>query len=213
MSARSPNSGNCALCGHHATKSQIVAHVETCAAAHDKVGPPQPLVVLRFEAVGQPRYWLVVEAKAHAKLSHIDALLRELWLECCGHMSAFHIGRRELAMTTAVATAFLAKGTKVAYEYDFGSTTALAGGLVGARHGSIGRASVHVLARNEPPAWPCGECKAPATTVCPYCMDIGDGLFCDAHADAHSHAREEVYLPVVNSPRMGVCAYTGAGDA
>jgi len=25
----------------------------------------------------------------------------------------------------------------------------------------------------------------------------------------HEHADEEIYLPVVNSPRMGVCGYTG----
>ena len=34
-------------------------------------------------------------------------------------------------------------------------------------------------------------------------------IVCDAHAAAHEHADEEVYLPVVNSPRMGVCGYTG----
>jgi len=45
--------------------------------------------------------------------------------------------------------------------------------------------------------------------VCPFCIDFGDAVFCDAHAAAHEHADEEVYLPVVNSPRMGVCGYTG----
>jgi len=97
----------------------------------------------------------------------------------------------------------------VEYEYDFGSTTALTGELVCKRQGSIGRASVRLLARNEPLVWPCGDCKAPATVVCPYCIDSDDGLFCDAHAETHEHAGEEVYLPVVNSPRMGVCAYSG----
>jgi hypothetical protein len=209
MSAKSTNSGFCALCGHRATKTTMMAHVEACVAAHDKIGQPQPLVVLRFAAVGEPRYWLVIEAKADAQLGHVDALLRQLWLECCGHMSAFRLGRRELAMTTATAIAFARAASKVEYEYDFGSTTALTGELVGERHGSIGRASVRLLARNEPPVWPCGDCKAPATVVCPYCIDSDDGLFCDAHADVHEHAGEEVYLPVVNSPRMGVCAYTG----
>ena len=128
-------------------------------------------------------------------------------------MSAFHVGTHKLSMTTAAAIAFAAAGTRLEYEYDFGSTTALIGELVGNRLGSIGRASVRLLARNEPLAWPCGECKAPATAICPYCIDTGDGLFCDAHADSHEHAGEEVYLPVVNSPRMGVCGYTGAGDA
>jgi hypothetical protein len=209
MAKQSQNSGVCALCGHRATKATMVAHVETCTAAHDKPGRSQPLVMLRFDAVGQTRYWLVVETAADSRLTSIDALLRQLWLECCGHMSAFRVGRRELAMTTPAAVAFARIGTKVEYEYDFGSTTALTGELVATRHGSIGRASVRLLARNDPPTWPCSRCKSPATVVCPYCVDSGDGLFCDAHGGAHEHADEEVYLPVVNSPRMGVCGYTG----
>jgi hypothetical protein len=209
MPTKSTNSGFCALCGLRATKTTMMAHVETCVAAHDKIGQPQPLVVLRFAAVGDPRYWLVIEAKANAQLRHVDAVLRQLWLECCGHMSAFRLGRRELAMTTATAIAFARAARKVDYEYDFGSTTALTGELVCKRQGSIGRASVRLLARNEPLVWPCGDCKAPATVVCPYCIDSDDGLFCDAHAETHEHAGEEVYLPVVNSPRMGVCAYSG----
>jgi len=187
----------------------MMAHVEACAAAHDEIGQPQPLVILRFGPVSVLRYWLIIEAKADAQLGHVDALLRQLWLECCGHRSAFRLGRRELAMTTPMATAFARATSTVEYEYDFGSTTALTGELVGMRQGSIGHASVRLLARNEPIVWPCGECEAPATVVCPYCIDSDDGLFCDAHADVHEHADEEIYLPVVNSPRMGVCGYTG----
>jgi len=209
MSTKSTNSGFCALCGLRATKTKMMAHVQTCVAAHDKIGQPQPLVVLRFAAVGDPRYWLVIEAEANAQLRHVDALLRQLWLECCGHMSVFRLGRRELAMTTPMASAFARATSTVEYEYDFGSTTALTGELVGMRQGSIGHVSVRLLARNEPIVWPCGECEAPATVVCPYCIDSDDGLFCDAHADVHEHADEEIYLPVVNSPRMGVCGYTG----
>ena len=186
----------------------MVAHLEACIVAHDNGAASRPLVSLRFDAVGEPRYWLVLEARADAKLRQIDAMLRQLWLECCGHMSAFHVGRRELAMSAAPAIAFAPTGTKVDYEYDFGSTTALTGELVGKRHGSIGAQPVRLLARNEPLGWSCGECPAPATTVCPYCVDGGAGLFCDAHAVTHEHAAEEVYLPVVNSPRMGVCGYT-----
>jgi hypothetical protein len=112
-------------------------------------------------------------------------------------------------MTTATAIAFAGAASKLEYEYDFGSTTALTGELIGKRHGSICRAPVRLLARNEPLVWPCADCEAPATLVCPYCIDSDDGLFCDAHAGVHEHADEEVYLPVVNSPRMGVCGYTG----
>jgi uncharacterized protein CbrC (UPF0167 family) len=187
----------------------MLAHLVTCAPAHDSIGQPQPLVVLRFGQAGDRRYWLIVEAKANAPLRHVDKLLRQVWLECCGHMSAFRVGRRELAMTTATASAFASTTRKVEYEYDFGSTTALTGELLGTRQGSLGRAPVRVLARNEPISWSCGECEASATLVCPFCIDDGDAVFCDAHAATHEHAGEEVYLPVVNSPRMGVCGYTG----
>ena len=209
MPPKFTNYGVCALCGQRVTKTKMLAHLPACAAAHDEAGAPQPLVVLRFGQAGDRRYWLIVEAKADAPLRHVDKLLRQVWLECCGHMSAFRVGRRELAMTTATASAFAFAASKVDYEYDFGSTTALIGELVGTRLGSLGRESVRLLARNEPILWSCGECEAPATLVCPFCIDYGDTVFCDAHAAAHEHADEEVYLPVVNSPRMGVCGYTG----
>ena len=186
----------------------MMVHVEACAAAHDEIGKPQPLLVLRFGPVGAPRYWLIIEAKAGAQLGHVDALLRQLWLECCGHRSVFRLGRREAAMTTPMATAFARTGSKVEYEYDFGSTTALTGELVGTRLGSSGRVSVRLLARNEPLVWPCGECEAPATVVCPYCIDSDDGLF-SMHMPMCTNTDEEIYLPVVDSSRMGVCGYTG----
>lgn len=209
MPAKSTNSGACALCGHVATKAAMTAHLEACLVAHDNVGPSQPLVALRFDATDDRRYWLIVEAKATTQLRHVDALLRQLWLECCGHMSAFRIGGRELAMTATVSAAFARGGSTVEYEYDFGNTTALTGARLGERTGAIGRAPVRVLARNEPLAWSCAECAAPATAVCAFCIDSGDALFCGVHAETHEHAGEEAYLPVVNSPRMGVCGYTG----
>jgi hypothetical protein len=106
-------------------------------------------------------------------------------------MSAFRVGRRELAMTTATASAFASTTRKVEYEYDFGSTTALTGELLGTRQGSLGRAPVRVLARNEPISWSCGECEASATLVCPFCIDDGDAVFCDAHAATHEHAERK----------------------
>ncbi len=98
---------------------------------------------------------------------------------------------------------------KVDYEYDFGTTTALKGQTIGSREGSLGRNTSRLLARNDPIGWTCTACSAPAAVVCPYCVYEDAGLFCQVHASRHPHAREEVYLPVVNSPRMGMCGYTG----
>lgn len=185
----------------------MVAHLDTCAASSDTGGSSQLLIRLRLDDRYDPRYWVYVEVRPDATLRHLDAFLRHLWLECCGHLSAFSVDRRELAMGATAGIAFRSAGAKFHYEYDFGSTTALTGHVLKSRHGSIGRVPVRLLARNDPLALSCAHCASPATLVCPYCPE--DGLFCNTHADVHEHAAEEVYLPVINSPRMGVCGYTG----
>lgn len=108
-----------------------------------------------------------------------------------------------------ISVALERKGQRFTYNYDFGSTTTLTGQVLGVRAGCLGRTATRLLARNDPPRWRCEACTQPATIVCPLCIDSGPCLFCDVHAQQHPCAVEEVYLPVVNSPRMGVCAYAG----
>ena len=208
MASRSTKAGTCALCGHQAAKAKMVAHLTTCVIAHDKTRPGQPLLMLRLDATHDPRYWIVVEARADASLRQLDAFLRQLWLECCGHLSAFFVERREVGMGARVDRALGIASGKFDHEYDFGSTTELSGQVVGTRQGAIG-APVRLLARNDSLRESCTQCATLATVVCPYCIDTDGGLLCNAHAVSHEHAADEAYLPVVNSPRMGVCGYTG----
>jgi len=99
-------------------------------------------------------------------------------------------------------------GTAFYHEYDFGSTTELSLKVVGEREGKVRDKSVQVLARNDPPAIMCAKCEKPATQVCVECLWSGDGWLCDECAAEHG-CGEEMLLPVVNSPRVGVCGYTG----
>jgi hypothetical protein len=62
------------------------------------------------------------------------------------------------------------------------------------------------LARNVAPVILCDKCGKPATQVATeYYSD--NYAFCDKCA--RSSGDSEMMLPVVNSPRMGVCGYTG----
>ena len=203
------NTGRCELCKGQTSKSQMTRHVATCAADHDASGVAQSIVQFRFDAAGDPQYWLHAEGRADTSLWQLDSLLRNVWLECCGHMSAFRIRDAELPMQGKVGSALHRKGLEFTYEYDFGSTTTLTGQVLGVRQGNLGRAAVRLLARNDAPEWRCGECSRPATVVCPFCIHEGSYLFCETHAQEHPCAEEEVYLPVVNSPRMGICGYVG----
>ncbi len=66
----------------------------------------------------------------------------------------------------------------------------------------------NVLSRNEAPVIVCQSCGKPATQVCSQCVYDGEGWLCEECAEDHE-CGEEMFLPVVNSPRVGMCGYTG----
>lgn len=91
---RIASTGTCLLCGASVTKRGVQKHLDACAPAHDLASGDQELVGrFRIAGVGSAVYWLDVEARLSATLSSLDNLLRRTWLECCGHLSMFEIGR------------------------------------------------------------------------------------------------------------------------
>ena len=206
--------GICELCTEGIAKTDVRRHLADCTPRYDSAHQHRRLIQLEVVADDAPEYWLYVEGREDASLQQVDAVLRHTWLECCGHMSAFRVGQLEAAKRTPLGLVFGTTGLRFKYDYDFGSTTSLNGRVVGVRNGSIGRSAVRVLARNAPLPWTCEQnCVASAVVVCPFCIHSGPSLFCREHAASHPCAAEEVWLPVVNSPRMGVCGYTGPKGA
>ena len=224
--------GTCELCGADLLPRTAARHLASCAPAHDvPKGPTQTLLHLRVTVAGSPDHWLDVEIRDDAPLKALDGSLRKLWVECCGHLSQFTVGnvdyasvkseefgwpghvrrRVERSMSTRVREAVPLVGERFTYEYDFGTTTELTLTVKGARTGSIGRRTTRLLARNAPIVWPCAECGEPAAFVCAACIaEEGIAFACERHARGrHRCGEREMFLPVVNSPRMGVCGYTG----
>ena len=80
--------------------------------------------------------------------------------------------------------------------------------MVSELKGSIKKGKVEILARNEAPQIICDQCGMPATTICPECIYDEKGWLCDACAEEHD-CDLGVFLPLVNSPRTGVCGYEG----
>ena len=95
-------------------------------------------------------------------------------------------------------------GSRFRHEYDFGTTTELTLRVLGEPDG--GDDEIRLLARNDAPALDCHRCGAPAAWVSPGeddWMAMTAGL-CDNCVPA-----SEYRLPIINSPRCGVCAYDG----
>jgi hypothetical protein len=69
---------------------------------------------------------------------------------------------------------------------------------------------VELLARNDAPQIACDQCGTgkPATQICTECMYQTGGWLCDDCITTHD-CDPAMLLPVVNSPRAGICGYTG----
>jgi hypothetical protein len=232
--SRAPQSrGACGFCGQEFAKAGLTRHLKTCAkrleaqaAAEKTRRTVQKLHHLQVQDAWGGNYWLHLEIRDNATLANLDHYLREIWLECCGHLSAFEIGDISYAsspdpwgesddrsMAVKVGKVF-APGMTLHYEYDFGSTTELTIKVLDERAGKpLSEHPIFLMARNKFEAPTCMECDQPAVwfcTQCPYDRADERGELCEEHAKEHEH--EDMVLALVNSPRVGVCGYSGPAE-
>jgi hypothetical protein len=318
--------GICSFCKGEFEKAKMTQHLKYCKqraaeiAAEAQSAPENQktrLLHLVIEGRHNPEYWMHLEMPASDALADLDGFLRDIWLECCGHLSEFTIGgtsystepedyffggeaetveeeeeeEEELKvdelldsfpseylnmlpqqilselrkfqsiddMITYLQEALksipkgdhphtpeewneyrsryfqrqileallemvedrsldvplekvLKVGQKFSYEYDFGSTTDLTLKVVSEREGWIGdmeEDNIEVIARNIQPVILCKACGKPARIVVSGYFNVEENAYCSKKCVRKSGEDTEMLLPVVNSPRVGVCGYTG----
>ena len=206
--------GDCRKCHRSFAKSQMTRHLKSCLGSSNQGDSMLILVEL-------PRspFWVYLTVPNTVKLMSIDAVLRDLWLDCCGHMSEFsshddlYVGepdeplfgrKRERSMNVSLKRA-IGHGSLV-YQYDFGSTTTLVLRVMGEKVIGL-EPGIKVVARNDAPDIRCTECGGVATEL--LFDDWAPIAYCDECLGSVEEDGEAYTLPVVNSPRMGVCAYSG----
>lgn len=118
----------------------------------------------------------------------------------------------ELPKSRKVKDAFY-KGLILEYRYDYGSTTELKISVL-EEYSITADKTIVLLSRNEPLKFMCDACKkAKAVELCTAHDWGADSLFCSKCAKIHSKScsdfEDYASFPVVNSPRMGICGYTG----
>lgn len=47
-------------------------------------------MLLKIETPYEKDYWLYADISMTSTLKTLDTFLRDIWLECCGHMGAFY---------------------------------------------------------------------------------------------------------------------------
>ena len=80
-------------------------HLKACWKHHTLPAPGKAAARwfhLVVEGRYSPDYWLHLQAPAKATFGALDNLLRAIWLECCGHLSAFEfpVKRKRLRHAT-----------------------------------------------------------------------------------------------------------------
>jgi hypothetical protein len=219
------SAGKCFRCNGSFPKTEMTRHLKSCsgkkAPAFNTHGWEKlhkaKLFHLLVEGSYDPQYWLHLEAPKDVTLATLDRCLRDIWLECCGHFSAFVIGKQryssgpikdlgEKAMSVKIGD-ILKPRMRFDHEYDSGSTTYLTLRVVEAREGTAHGKAVLLLARNDPPPIPCGFCGKPAALVCGVCIEDGAKAWVCKRCKPKHDCGEDAFLPVVNSPRVGTCAY------
>jgi len=223
--AKFTSSGKCRLCGQLVGKAQMTNHLKSCLkrTTPSASGSSETRSYHLVAEAPYSSYWLHLQASADATFRDLDGLLRRIWLECCGHCSAFRFPEEKLSsfmdfeedlmkeihkLMSQPLGRKLKPGLKFSYEYDFGSTTNLSFRVVAELPGLPKKRSFALFARNEPPLIPCGQCSKPATQVCAEHVYEDAGWLCDACAAEHE-CGEDMLMPIINSPRTGVCGYVG----
>jgi hypothetical protein len=195
--------GNCYLCGKTVGKTAIKNHLLKELPQGD-----ENCYLVKIECEYAKAFWLYVDIPLTATLMQLDKFMRQIWLECCGHLSEFSKGGAFGGNVVGKARKLgsLAVGEVLDYVYDMGSSTELIITIVEKTTRPKQKNVVRLLARNEIPSTSCDHCGKPATLINSWSFDE---FLCD---ECPKTEEEEAYLPIVNSPRAGVCGYTGEGD-
>ena len=249
MQEKIKSEGKCLFCSKTFAKAGINRHLAKHLEEKTEVRKQGTSFFVKVETGknwSATPYFLSLWIDGEITMKAIDKFLRDIWLECCGHLSAFrnpkaarrgggmfgmfeayeyletgNVAKYEKMMgemagevpMSRKAKDVLYSGLVLEYEYDFGSSTQLSVTVIGEYPITVEKKIV-LLSRNEPPQIMCAICgKVPATQICTVCMYDEDAEFCDKCVEKHAEKCEDfadyASLPVVNSPRMGVCGYEG----
>jgi len=221
--------GNCSYCSKDYDGMNMAKHLESCERRkafyfeilkNNKSGNNNNIIfLLKIYSKYYPEYWMFIECDGKSKLKDIDKLLRDIWLECCGHLSDFTINGKSYEnrkdMSISVDDLFQ-PGMNLDYIYDYGSSTELVISVISDRPGRVisnkKNEKIKLVARNNTLVFKCAKCKKQdASKICTICIhekDRNKASFC-YDCVQHHKCGEEMMLSIVNSPRSGECGYEG----
>jgi hypothetical protein len=207
--------GTCLLCRAPVTKRKALKHAMECLQASGWPTGKKPSLLIMIQGLHKKSYWLVVLARHDARLGDLDQLIRDVWVECCGHLSSFEIdgvlydsdddmcstGAMEVPLSDLVSP-----GSTFIYDYDFGSVTSLALKVIGETPIAPLKDPLCLIARNNRPTIPCDLCGGEAAFTLGDIYEENPRYYCRECLLSTDYDPYCVGI-ISNSPRDGVCGY------
>ncbi|WP_055052861.1 hypothetical protein [Blautia obeum] len=75
-------------------RTGIAKHLQTCKKRvdlYEKAEKTEKYFELLLYGAYNKDYWLIIQIKENATLDNLDRFIRDIWVECCGHLSVFEI--------------------------------------------------------------------------------------------------------------------------
>ena len=207
----------CYYCNKELTERTIKRHMKNCSEMKkiieeqnvtDKKQRNQFIIAIKSKYEGND-YCIYLSIDGTLGLVHIDQFIRDIWVECCGHLSGFRIRGKfyqDHSMNTRLND-ILDIDEKFEYEYDFGSTTYLNLEVVDIIQVSSSFSQIEIIARNHDIKHECETCGKEAK----FFNYENDKWECENCIDENNDMISEIEY--CNSPRDGVCGYEGHKEA
>ena len=207
----------CYYCNKELTEKTIKRHMKNCSEMKESIDEKRiEDEELRYQFIiaikpkyGGNEYCIYLSIDGTLGLVHIDQFIRDIWVECCGHLSGFRIRGKfyQDHSMNAKLNDILDIDEKFEYEYDFGSTTHLNLEVVDIRLVPSNFSQIEIIARNNEIKHDCEICGAEAK----YFNYEKDQWECENCIDEDNDMISE--FDYCNSPRDGVCSYDGHKEA
>lgn len=170
--------GKCYYCNKELTERTIKRHMKSCSMMKNRIEESiakngklrKQFIIAIKPKYDKNEYCIYLSIDGTLGLVHIDQFIRDVWVECCGHLSAFVIKKKfyqDNEMNIRL-NEILSVGEKFQYEYDFGSTTYLELEVVDIINVSKDFTQIEIIARNNEIISEFNYCNSPRDGVCGY---------------------------------------------
>ncbi len=209
--------GTCLLCRAPVTERKALKHGMGCLEKSGWPAGEKPSLLIMIRERQDKDYWLAVLARHDTRLGDLDRLIRDVWVECCDHLSSFKIGGVDYEPGTDPSSDLplydlIAPGSTFTYVYDFGSPTSLSLKVIGETPITPPDGPLCLIARNDPPSIPCILCGADADFMLDDRTEDFPRYYCHECLVIIDYDPEDLEI-ISNSPRNGVCGYIDDHEA